>query len=1458
MTKHLHLKKVLALLLTMAALVAGQNAWAQGLSGSGTTEDPYLITNNADWVTFAQSVTNDSTYAGQTVKLTADIYVTEMVGLYRAFSGTLDGDGHTITLALSGGGEGTALFYWIENATLKNLKAQGTVTTTDRRPATFAIIVFGNSTISNCWSTVAVSSTRTSGWVDGGGFVGRVSNGATLNMTDCAFHGSVTFTPSATTGGGMVGYTQSNATVNLTNCLYSPTALTLNVSEYNPRVFVSGSVEGNLTNCYYNNVAATSVLENQGTDASGMSNEELATALGPNWKITDGLVVPFLSMYYIGSASEWHAFTTTLNNGTSFNGQTVVLTTDIPTAEEIANGTTVVTTMAGTESHPFRGTLDGGGHTITLGLSGSGQGTALFYLIEGATLKNLKVQGTVTTTEYRPATFAAFVEGNCTISNCWSTVAVSSTKTNSWVDGGGFVGCVKSGATLNMAGCAFHGSVTFTPSATTGGGMVGFTQTGAAVNLTDCLYSPTALTLNVHDYYPFIFVSGIGVAHLTNCYYNDVAAASALRKDGKLMHSITAGEYVTVAFDGEATSYDMSGISAYSVGLVYDSTLYAGQGETVSLNLACTPPPGYDYSSFVASSGTLNGTENPYTLTMPNEDVTIVLGYTVSVVCTPNIADAAQVSLDNTHWSSSVNAAVGQEVYFKANDVIGYRRAGYTIETENGEWVNCANGHFTMPAANVTYYADFLPDFSYTNTVTFSPGLVGGEPIVYTFDPATAALNAASAENLQFYYVNYNTLGFRLPNDYLPNSFIEPYEGAFLGWDGWSNDGYITLTSTATTFTAQWFYYIVTLSPGVGGGEPIVYAFNPETVAPNAATAQNWQFYYVSNDEAGFRLGDDCPNSFTAPEGLGFSGWSNSGYVTLTSGATTFTVQWGTPGTPVNYIDENGEMHTCSNYTVLTGGSYYYTGVTLEAGWYVVDSDITYYNLLGSENTLNLNGDVTLIFCNGKTVTHNPRQFVHIHGHDHNLTIYGQSLDPNVAGTLNIAGKSGAITDLTTYTQHSGNVVIPSGSNGIHADFLTINGGTVHIDTDFAGLIGDNVVINGGKVETNEILAGYNITLGYTRPDDYILAGQYYYNYFNNGGTVSVKSGQTFYYENNEGEIVTVSGTIANPNSTIAWKTLRPYGLATYTLTPTAYALTNSGYTDIPCTLSSLELLEVWNGSSMVPATGLSFYMNGGTLTDSIGNSIPFLVDNGSHSGAATRKAQGGVFSSEGDTLIMAVYIDPEVYDTLAPGTYTGTFDYDSYWNENPDIHGLSGSIALTLEKSESSTVTQTVTLAAGTNWFSTNVEITLDDLKAALVEALPGTNITIKSRTKNIAYNPNNHRWTGQLTSFDVTQMYMISVSADCEMTLSGTPINPAEHPVTIQNGSNWIAFPFSENMAISNAFAGFAVNGDKVKSRNNNTQYLGNSWRGQLNTLLPGQGYMYISNTQETRTFTFPISTK
>ena len=172
--------------------------------------------------------------------------------------------------------------------------------------------------------------------------------------------------------------------------------------------------------------------------------------------------------------------------------------------------------------------------------------------------------------------------------------------------------------------------------------------------------------------------------------------------------------------------------------------------------------------------------------------------------------------------------------------------------------------------------------------------------------------------------------------------------------------------------------------------------------------------------------------------------------------------------------------------------------------------------------------------------------------------------------------------------------------------------------------------------------------------------------------------------------------------------------------------------------------------------------------------------------------------------------------------------------------------------------VVQTYQLTEGWNWWSTYLDITLDDLKAALVEALPNTIITIKSKGQNTKYN--NGRWSGQLTSLDVTLMYRISVSTACEITVKGVPFNYAEHPVTIiANGITWLGFPLSENMSISDALSGFPVaNGDIIKSQSNNAIYNRGAWRGALTTFESGKGYKFLSNGTEDRTLTFPASAR
>ena len=165
----------------------------------------------------------------------------------------------------------------------------------------------------------------------------------------------------------------------------------------------------------------------------------------------------------------------------------------------------------------------------------------------------------------------------------------------------------------------------------------------------------------------------------------------------------------------------------------------------------------------------------------------------------------------------------------------------------------------------------------------------------------------------------------------------------------------------------------------------------------------------------------------------------------------------------------------------------------------------------------------------------------------------------------------------------------------------------------------------------------------------------------------------------------------------------------------------------------------------------------------------------------------------------------------------------------------------------------QTVELSAGWSWWSTNLDITLDDLKNAIADAVGNTGTaTIKTQGGAITYR--NGQWRGNsIQSLDIRRMYEIQTSVTCEITLVGTPVNPSEYEITITPDNNWIGFLPNTNMTLSEAFGTFPVNGDVIRSKNLSSVYRNGQWRGQLNGLQPGHGYIYESHATGNRTFTY-----
>ena len=605
---------ILVLLLTMVT----QGTWAQQLipwDGNGTANDPYLIKDKSGWDALALALTMQSTFYDKYFKLTNDISVTSMVSYYSVtndehpFMGTFDGDGHTLTVNINVESDNAdtpaAPFAYLSDATIKNLNVAGSITTNGRRPASITSFVTGSSTITNCTSSVAITSSKAYD-VDAGGFVGRVNTGSTLTLSNCLFTGSIAYTnATGYEGGGLVGFLQTNATANLTNCVFAPTSVSFAKTYIDFNMFANGEKNGNLDPCYIN-------ITNCFYDVSD----------GDHWKIAGqgGTHIPAT----IDNNTDWQNFGTVVTCGYDYRGKTVTLGNDV----------SGVSKVVGTADRPFAGTFDGQGNklTVSINVQNNNEHTpaAPFAAISGATIKNLHVAGNISSNCYRPAGIASFVVDNSEITNCKSSVAITASRSAD-IDASGFVGRVNANKTITMTGCAFTGSINYTNAAGyEGGGMVGWTQTGASANLTNCLFAPTSVSFansksmaenNFH-----MIAGGIGSSTLTRCYYNNVAANNTkITQEGKQAYTISKGTGVAyVGIGGVGTTYSVSGIVVFSGGIEFNEVFYAGGDEVV--NLLLTPgadPDGKHFCGYSVESGggsIVTNLRNSATLTMADNN----------------------------------------------------------------------------------------------------------------------------------------------------------------------------------------------------------------------------------------------------------------------------------------------------------------------------------------------------------------------------------------------------------------------------------------------------------------------------------------------------------------------------------------------------------------------------------------------------------------------------------------------------------------------------------------------------------------------------------------------------------------------------------------------------------------------------------------------------------------------
>ena len=256
----------------------------------------YQIADEDDWCSLDYYIQNTTNCKA---KLTADIGtaeapVTTMLTVEdHHFNGVIDGDGHTLTVNLTGTGM-AAPFLYAGNATFVNLNVAGTIRATNEGAFSGGIValLLGNQNFVSCRSSVNIDCPNNA---CAGGFVGYAATGSGHDITfrDCLFDGVIS--GQIKYSAGFVGYHHTEwptTTLTLTNCLTNGTINTSLdtysiVSPFYSYPDITNQEYYVTENSYYKFESAPlcSMFHDDQGSSTALAGTELQTLLGDGWTV---------------------------------------------------------------------------------------------------------------------------------------------------------------------------------------------------------------------------------------------------------------------------------------------------------------------------------------------------------------------------------------------------------------------------------------------------------------------------------------------------------------------------------------------------------------------------------------------------------------------------------------------------------------------------------------------------------------------------------------------------------------------------------------------------------------------------------------------------------------------------------------------------------------------------------------------------------------------------------------------------------------------------------------------------------------------------------------------------------------------------------------------------------------------------------------------------------------------
>ena len=272
--------------------------------------------------------------------------------------------------------------------------------------------------------------------------------------------------------------------------------------------------------------------------------------------------------YKIQSSADWQEFAIKVSMGNSYQGTFFKMTNDID-----ANGIN-----AGTSTFAFNGTFDGGNHTLTYnrgennaqGVQAVDDYCAPFVLLNGATIRHLRVTGTIYSEHMHAAGIASLITGAnpTTIDDCHvSSHLFGTNNLRNDASFGGLVGEVLSTCSASpvIKNCSFTGS--FGGWVTSSSGMVAFTSK-QGITFEHCIFDPKSTTSVGGTPATYVRMAPGVVSSFKECYFTQTMGTS---QGVAVFKSVEVPENCTVEIVSEPT-------------IDFDGNKYWQNGATIRLS----------------------------------------------------------------------------------------------------------------------------------------------------------------------------------------------------------------------------------------------------------------------------------------------------------------------------------------------------------------------------------------------------------------------------------------------------------------------------------------------------------------------------------------------------------------------------------------------------------------------------------------------------------------------------------------------------------------------------------------------------------------------------------------------------------------------------------------------------------------------------------------------------------